>query len=172
MGTVRFISDLHLGHKNILQFCPDRGGTDVQSHSEWIVHQWNSVVKKNDYVWVLGDIAFDGNHLHYLDQLRGQKVMLWGNHDKFTLPTYQKYFHLVYGFRKKYGYWLSHAPVHPQELRGKPNIHGHLHQHLVMGSAGEHPKLPDPRYVNVAVDQCDGKPISLDDINLRFGRKK
>ena len=167
MGTVRFISDLHLGHKSILKFSPTRGGTDVQSHSEWIVYQWNSVVKRNDYVWVLGDVCFDKMHMHYLKQLRGQKVMLWGNHDKFSLNRYHEYFHLVYGFRSKYGYWISHPPIHPNELRNRNNIHGHVHMNNVMDAG-----VIDPRYVNVCVEAIDGQPISLDAINVRFGEKK
>jgi len=164
MGTVRFISDLHFGHRSILKFSPQRGGTCVDSHSDWLVHQWNSVVARNDYIWVLGDICFDKTHLKHLKKLRGQKVMVWGNHDLFSLPVYQQYFHLVYGFRKKYGYWISHAPVHPQELRGKRNIHGHVHSNYVLGPDG----LTDDRYVNVCVEACDGKPVALDEINARF----
>ena len=158
-----FISDLHLGHKNILKFCPDRGGSSVIEHSEWIVEQYNSVIKKRDTVWILGDVCFDSDHFKYMEQLKGQKNMLWGNHDKMSLETYQKYFRLVYGFRKKYGFWISHAPIHPQELRNTVNIHGHVHQNHILDANGQ----PDLRYFNVCVDACDGKPVHIDDIKQR-----
>lgn len=158
---IRFISDLHLGHKNILNFCPNRGGTDVQSHNEWLVHQWNSVVEKRDHIYVLGDICFHGDDLKYLRQMRGQKTMIWGNHDKFSLPTYQEYFHQVKGFMKKHGFWISHSPIHPRELRGKKNIHGHVHQHHILTADGD----IDPNYINVCVDALDGKPISLEELS-------
>jgi len=167
MGTIRFISDLHLGHLGILKFSPQRGGDCVDTHSMWLVEQWNSVVAKNDHVWVLGDICFNKNHLKYLDAMHGQKIMLWGNHDKLSLNQYQKHFHLVYGFRKKYGYWISHSPIHPCELRGKLNIHGHVHSNNVLGEDG----LPDPRYVNVCVEAVNGKPISLDEIKNNLKAK-
>jgi calcineurin-like phosphoesterase family protein len=154
MSTVRFISDLHLGHEKILQFSPSRGGDCVVSHSEWLVDQWNSVVGKNDTTWVLGDVCFNKNHLKYLKMMKGQKIMVWGNHDKFPLTKYQEYFHLVYGFRKKYGFWISHAPIHEQELRGRRNIHGHVHSQ----------SIPDPRYINVCVEALNGIPITLEEI--------
>ena len=52
-----FISDLHLGHRKILEYSPARGGKTIDEHDEWLVSQWNSVVRnKKDLVWVLGDI--------------------------------------------------------------------------------------------------------------------
>jgi len=52
---------------------------------------------------------------------------------------------------------ISHMPVHPSQLeyRANLNIHGHLHSHV----------LPDPRYVNVSMEQLEGwKPISKEKI--------
>jgi len=34
MSKVRIISDLHLGHKKILQFSPQRGGTTIEEQDE------------------------------------------------------------------------------------------------------------------------------------------
>jgi calcineurin-like phosphoesterase family protein len=44
--------------------------------------------------------------------------------------------------------------MHPQELRGKINVHGHMHRDAIQ----------DPRYVNVNVDFTGMKPVLLDDI--------
>ncbi len=163
MGDVKFISDLHLGHKNILRFSgPLRGGTTSEEHDEWIVEQWNSVVNNRDLVWVLGDVAFPGEgNLDILARLKGRKKLVRGNHD--TLPTaeYLKYFEDIYGIYKKYGYWITHAPVHPLELRGKKNIHGHVHQH----------SINDNRYINVCVEENYGIPISLQEIRSKYGYK-
>jgi calcineurin-like phosphoesterase family protein len=172
MTNCYFISDLHLGHKNILDFCPDRGGTNVDEHSEWLVEQWNSTITKRDVVWVLGDICFDKKHLRYLKQMNGQKHMIYGNHDTFSLPTYQPYFNTIRGFTKKSGLWLSHAPIHPYELRGRVNVHGHVHQHTVqkyyIGSDGNEHRIDDPSYINVCVDVLKGKPIHIDEIRTRI----
>jgi len=167
-----FISDLHLGHKNILKFSPQRGGTDMQSHSEWIVNQWNSVVKPKDLVWVLGDICFDGDHLNYLKMMNGTKNLIMGNHDGFSVETYKLYFDRIDGLRKKYKMWLSHAPLHYDHLRGMPNIHGHLHDSVVMSHAPyeEFESLVDTRYLNVSVEQLNGIPISLEEVRDYFNQ--
>ena len=62
------ISDLHLGHgngtKGILTFEPCRldqmikDGYIAEDHNEWLIDNWNKVVKENDIVLLLGDFAF------------------------------------------------------------------------------------------------------------------
>lgn len=168
MSKVFFISDLHLGHKNILKFSPTRGGTDMQSHSEWLVDQWNSVVTKQDLVWVLGDVCFNAIHMPYLKKMNGSKHLILGNHDKFTLKEYFQYFNKVHGFRTYKNAWLSHAPIHCDSLRNKINIHGHLHNGIVKywDSLGDD-SLEDNRYFNVSVEQLNGVPITYEDIIKR-----
>lgn len=147
-----FISDLHLGHKAIMNFSrPWREGSDVLEHNEWIVKQWNSVVRKNDMVWVCGDVIFGQDNLWYLHRMHGHKNLVRGNHDTLSTATYLKYFNNVYGLIKVDRFWLSHAPIHPAELRGRNNIHGHVH----------HNSIPDARYINVSVENLAGVPISL-----------
>lgn len=167
MSNIFFIGDLHIDHKNILEFSPMRGGTNIKEHNEWIIKQWNSVVKKNDMVWVLGDVSFSNDGLKLIDRMRGYKRLVRGNHDKQNTGTYLKYFNNVFGIVKEHGYWISHAPVHPQELRGKRNIHGHVHHNHILTSDGQR----DLRYVNVSVEAINGVPVSLEEINARFPRE-
>lgn len=163
MSKIFFISDLHLGHKNILKFSLMRGGTDLHSHSEWLVEQWNSVVTKRDLVWVLGDVCFDKDHLKYLKRMNGNKHLILGNHDIFSLDTYSKYFNKIHGFMKYKGMWLSHAPIHKNHLRACINIHGHLHDRVVEEYDEIHNRIiPDTSYINVCVEQCDGVPQTLE----------
>lgn len=163
MSNVFFISDLHLGHKKILEFSPDRGGTNVEEHSEWLVQNWNSVVGKKDIVWVLGDVCFNKEHLKYLDMMKGIKHLALGNHDEFPISVYQKYFHKIVGITKYKGFWLSHAPVHENELRGKTNIHGHVHHKYIKIGTSD---IYDPRYINVCVEAIEGIPISLESLMI------
>ena len=166
-STPFFIGDLHLGHKKILEFSSAyRGGTNVEEHDEWIVKQWNSVVTKRDIVYVVGDVAFNKDKLVLLKRMNGQKNLVRGNHDTYSLKTYMEYFNNVYGLLKKWGYWISHPPIHPQELRGKHNIHGHVHHNSVTWwDHIEEDMVLDPRYVNVSVENNNGVPVSLDEIN-------
>jgi calcineurin-like phosphoesterase family protein len=52
------------------------------------------------------------------------------------------------------GFWLTHAPIHPDELRGKMNVHGHVHTKT----------LADNRYFNVSCENVGYKPVCFDDI--------
>ena len=157
MSKVRFISDLHLGHNKIVEFSSSFRGnvTTVDEHDQWIVEQWNKVVRKQDLVYVLGDVCFDKNKLPLLDKMWGTKHLIFGNHDKFSLDTYLRHFNKVHGFMKYKGQaWLSHSPVHDGSLRKLFNIHGHVHQRSV----------DDIRYFNVSVEALDGKPITWEEI--------
>lgn len=155
-GKVYFISDLHLGHKKILQFSSEwREGNTIDEHDEWIVEQWNSVVRKNDVVYLLGDVAFSRDGLAKCERLNGFKKLIMGNHDQFRVEDYTAVgFRVLGGMIKFKGFWLSHAPVHPAELRGCKNIHGHVHSE----------SIDDARYINVCVEAQDGLPRLLEEI--------
>lgn len=134
MAHVWFCSDLHFGHKGIEKF---RGQTEAENRAR-IMREWQSVVGKKDHVYVLGDACFTMETVDSFAQLPGEKFLVRGNHDGLNTAVYLKYFTEVYGLLKYKEFWLSHAPIHPDELRGKVNLHGHVH----FGT------LPDTRYFN------------------------
>lgn len=169
MSKVFFISDLHLGHKKILEFSPKRGGTDMQSHSEWLVHQWNTFVSKQDLTWVLGDVCFDQNHMKYLRQMNGVKHLILGNHDNFGVDYYKNFFNKIHGFMKYKGFWLSHCPMHSDHLRDFINIHGHLHHSRVEDKTFKSKVfVRDARYWNVSVEQLNGIPRTLEELKVLY----
>ena len=161
MSKIYFISDLHLGHKSILGFAGQYRGNckTLKEHDRWIVTQWNSVVKKRDKIYVLGDVAFELDSLKNLDLMNGTKILVRGNHDKFDTEVYLKYFKEIHGFTKYKDYWLSHCPIHPQELRDRKNIHGHVHMNTIL----------DKDYINVCVELLNGTPISFEDLRGKYG---
>lgn len=57
------------------------------------------------------------------------------------------------------GFWLTHAPIHPCELRGKRNIHGHVHDNSVKRGMGL-----DERYINACLEVNNFKPVKFQDI--------
>lgn len=165
--SVLIISDFHLGHRTILKHTkktqeayPDsdiyRGGTNTEEHDEWVIQQCLSVgPTKRTLWWLLGDIAMEIDRLALLDRLPGRKFLILGNHDKFKTQTYLKFVDQIYGGIKKYNLWLTHFPLHPAELRGLGNIHGHCHKE----------QINDPRYLNVSMEWIPNhKPISLDEV--------
>jgi len=151
--SVYFISDLHIGHRGIPKYRTQF--KHVDEHDEWIVKQWNSRgFNKKDIIIILGDIIFDKSKFWMLNELKGQKWALLGNHDILTPYEVYHFFDKHMHFEKRYGFWLSHCPIHPDELRGKKNIHGHVHNKTI----------PDDRYISVCVEACNGVPVPLDEI--------
>jgi calcineurin-like phosphoesterase family protein len=152
MSNKYIISDLHLGHENIIKYSQGlRSGTNSEEHDEWIIKQWNSIVKKGDLTYVLGDVAMDKKSLHKVKRLNGSKILIRGNHDIEPCKLYLEYFHQVYGLWRYRGvFWMSHAPIHPFSLRGLFNLHGHVHQN------------------ELDVEKTFGIPQSLDDLYSKY----
>ena len=83
MSKIFFTSDLHFGHKNILKFTKPRPFATIEEHDQAIINNWNSVVNRDDTVYVLGDIAMnmDPDVLeNHLECLNGHKRLILGNH--------------------------------------------------------------------------------------------
>lgn len=157
MGLVYVISDLHLGHEAI---ATSRGFQDSFYHDENIIDNWNSVVRKRDTVWILGDISMEkNNYSDYLPRLNGIKKVVLGNHDMPQhVPELLKHVAKVCGMFKYRGYIMSHAPIHTEEVKFfRGNIHGHTHEK----------SIDDDRYINASCDVVNYTPVLIDDIILK-----
>ena len=163
MSKVWVVSDAHWGHKNILKYRPEF--SERHDHDWVILENILQATTKRDTLWMLGDMFFDEESIAYARTLSSHVANLhWvlGNHDSDNnkrqriLRTIleEGLVNKVHGLVKVNGVWLSHAPIHPEELRGKPNIHGHTHTHV----------LPDKRYYNACVDVNDWGPVGFQDI--------
>jgi len=164
--NVYFLSDWHLGHKRILNFSGSkRVGSCVEEHDDWIMDNVLSTVKRNDVLICLGDLAFTVEGMYRTCDIRCQKWLLRGNHDEYPDKDYMACgWKLLPGFMAYKGFWLSHCPIHPAEMRNRrANIHGHVHMNDIMDG-----ESLDKRYVNVCVEAVNGIPISLDEIRGRF----
>lgn len=91
-----FTSDLHIGHANSIIF-DKRPFKDLDHMHEVIVNNWNSCVKPEDVVYVLGDFGMGRNdEIKAITQrLNGTKVMILGNHDTNTYSMYDRGFDVV-----------------------------------------------------------------------------
>lgn len=151
MSKVYIISDLHFGHKNL---AVHRGFKDAEEQDNLIIKNWNSVVGKNDTVWVLGDIGMESCAFYpLLDILNGKKKVLLGNHDlPKHVPELLKYVENVGAMVKYKGYILTHCPIHPVEMEHfNINIHGHVHENT----------LDDDRYINVSCEALNYTPMEF-----------
>ena len=153
MSKVYVISDLHFGHHNMAL---NRGFKDTFEHDEYIISQWNKVVSKNDVVWILGDITMEKSiHYYRLDQLKGIKKVVLGNHDEPQhIPELLTYVNKVCGVMTTKDFIFTHIPIHESELYHKINVHGHNHRE----------RIPDKRYFNVSCELWDYTPILISDI--------
>ena len=175
-----FTSDQHFFHKNIIKYC-NRKFNDVQHMHEGLISLWNETVKPEDEIYVLGDFCFSRpeNIKRTTSRLNGIKHLIKGNHDHKSVTTNFRELGFescslshtldVEGVKVN----LSHYPyLHggdhsPKErfnnLRLKDEgdwlLHGHVHTSW---------KIKD-RMINVGVDVCDMRPVSLDQIKSLLG---
>jgi len=169
-------SDLHFGHDRDFIYKP-RGFSNIQKHDEAIIERFNSIVRPDDDLFLLGDqMLGDNEHgLNCLRRLNGKLHVFWGNHDSdvrkqlyWDLPS------LVEGFGysgmlkyKKWHFLLSHYPTltanyddYDKPLRARVwNLHGHTHSQ----NRYEFMDRGWQSY-NVAVDAHDCCPVNIDAI--------
>lgn len=169
MGQVYIASDFHLGHRNIHKFrCTEKGFfrdfTDEATHREWLKQYWCSVVTKRCKVFLLGDICFTQEALDDFKTWPGTKVLIAGNHDLDNVSMKEivesGVYSEIHSLLRYKEFWLSHAPIHESELRGKKNCHGHTHYY----------KVDDWRYYNCCVEY--GILHRLEDIRSEFEKRK
>ena len=79
-----YISDLHIGHANVIRF-DSRPFFTLDEMHETIIQNWNNTVNKNDDAYILGDFAWKNDiGLEVLKQLKGNKYLIKGNHDRLN----------------------------------------------------------------------------------------
>lgn len=164
MSNVFFTSDWHLDHKNVLNFLSDDGErvrpfTSIDEHNETLLDNYLKVVKPADTVYFLGDVSFSFRGLELIKNLPGNKYLVRGNHDKYSITKYVEVFADVLGIVTYKEFWLSHCPIHPDEMRNRTaNIHGHTHHNMIQ----------DHRYFNVCPEVNNFEPIHLDFIRSYY----
>lgn len=170
MSKVYFISDTHFGHKNICKF--RTRFSSAEEHDDFVFEAIMTTGSKRDTLWMLGDLFFTTESLKLFDAINSKfncVNIIFGNHDTDNSVRKRNARYIASSCNKfgsifKYkGFWLSHAPIHTDELRGCRNIHGHTHNHLI----------DDNRYINVCVENLrGGKPVCFDDIEILSGNQE
>jgi calcineurin-like phosphoesterase family protein len=163
VANIFFISDTHFGHANILSFkrsdgLPLRPFDSVEAMEEHIIDKWNSVVRPQDKVYHLGDVAIAQRGLATVERCAGHKRLVRGNHDIYKTAEYLRYFEEVYATRVLDAFVFSHIPIHPRSLgRFRANVHGHIHGTDGFGAG----------YFDVSVEAVGYVPVSLEELKLR-----
>lgn len=174
MGRIFLTSDLHFGHSKNFLWKP-RGFTSSQEHDETIIHNWNSIITKNDDIYVLGDLMLENTEYGCacVEQLNGKLHLIRGNHDSdvrwaryqglsnvvelcgwATVIRYRKFhFHL--------SHWSTNTANYDDDNKGLRakiiSISGHTHKKEKFHNE-------DPLKYNVALDAHQNYPVLLDNI--------
>lgn len=160
MSEIYFVSDMHFGHRSITKYRSNFSSS--KEHDEVLLKNILECGGKKNVLWMLGDCFFEESTLDYLRTLRPkfQKIhFVVGNHDTETTERQKMIRQILVenlvdnigSLFRKYGMWISHHPIHPDELRGYKNIHGHVHNCTI----------PDDRYINACPEANSFSPISL-----------
>ena len=96
-----------------------------------------------------------------------------GNHDSLRLyedlAKYNSNLKLQLPFFSYKNYWISHCPIHPQEMRGRfGNICGHLHNEKVWKEDSFSNQWEDTRYYNVGLDTNNFKFVDFEYIQSKI----
>jgi len=152
------ISDTHFYHTNVIKYS-GRPFETTEQMNRVMINNWNRMVKKQDYIYHLGDFGFSTaeNLREIVSKLNGVKILVKGNHDR---GSFKKYLDL--GFDAVYAnsvllndrYLLSHRPIELEEGSQFFNIHGHIHQH----------NLDSNLHFNASVEQIEYTPILFEKV--------
>lgn len=174
MSNIWFTSDLHLMHDKAFLWEP-RGFSNQKEMCEAIVENWNSVVKPEDIVYDMGDMALSDvqSAVKYLKKLNGKHFWIRGNHDTDNKIQYimdycwdQIYYIGWADVLKegKYRFYMSHYPTLTTNYDDKKfsqhviNLHGHTHQTTNWLHA------ENPFMYHVGLDSHNNTPVNLDEV--------
>lgn len=156
---IYFIADTHFSEENIMRY-ENRPFSDIAEMNNELLVRWNSVVNQGDEVYILGDFGADGQERIILNQLKGKKYLVKGNHDIKSNQYYRDA-----GFEEVYDhpiiikdFWiLSHDPLYVNKNMPYANLFGHVHNSPIIKTYSE-------QHYCVSVERIRYTPISLDDI--------
>lgn len=160
------ISDTHFGdgEKGIISF-ERRPFKDANDMIDKLIENWNTVVKKSDTIWHLGDVFWgleDDIRKCILRSLNGHKMLVLGNHDRDKDTQYWR----DLGFEEAYDrpvilndfFILSHEPLY---MTSGPyvNVFGHVHGNKAYKDFSE-----TSFCACVERETMDYKPIGIDKV--------
>lgn len=132
---VYYIGDTHFGDKRVMELAGRPYSSTAEMDND-IVRKWNQRVKNRDTVCILGDFAFNDAYAQIVEQLRGKKVLLLGNHDEvLSIETLQKFdcVKTIYTIDDDgRSVCLCHYPLlsYNRSIYGGYHVFGHIHNNF------------------------------------------
>lgn len=177
--NIFFTSDTHFWHSNIIKYCK-RPFSSVEEMNDVIINNWNSIVKKNDIVFHLGDFGFcdSKKFSDIIKKLNGKIYLITGNHDRKMLKDgSMKLFCFVgpelYISVNGQKIYLNHKPFlcfdgsyGRTDKTWTWQLFGHVHSGPRDNTGLDHQRLVNlfPTQYDVGVDNNNYMPISFDKV--------
>lgn len=164
-GDIFLISDLHLGHANIIWYCSRPFlFSDTAEMDRVLIDNWNYVIRPENRVFYLGDLRYGRQALsayEYRKKLNGDITFIRGNHDDATKDAVVSSTWVFRGLR----FLCVHDPADaPLDFDGWV-IHGHHHnndlRHFPFINFVD-------RRINVSAEVIGYVPVGLDEICTRI----
>ena len=165
MGKLFFTADQHFNHPLLARL---RGFEEtpegIVKMNDMMIKRHNERVRDKDTVFSIGDFLVHGykpkerkNVNDFLEQLRGNIILLKGNHDQNNgVPAYIESAQIVYG-----GHTINMTHRPEDYAQAFPlNLVGHVHSAWKVRGM-----IDGTTLVNVGVDQWDFHPINIQEIN-------
>ena len=137
--SIFYYADSHFGHGNIIKL-DGRPFTSVDEMDRMLIENYNKEVTDEDDVYIDGDLIYESNKSpqYYLEQLKGKKHLVLGNHDRwlFKDPSIRKHFveidKTMFINDGNERVVISHCPFAEWEgyFRGVYHVYAHIHNNL------------------------------------------
>lgn len=176
-----YIADPHFGHSNIIRL-NHRPFNSVEEMDEILIKNWNERVKDTDVVYIIGDFSFKSvtNPIKVLKRLKGQKVLIEGNHDCKNLKNieFRNCFSEICSIKEIYDggkrVIMCHYPLVEWNgyFRGSYLVYGHIHNNTINDAFKIMKNIPNA--LNAGVDITNYYPVTIDELiecNKIFNRK-
>lgn len=167
-----FTSDLHLNHRAVVSMC-ERLFESVDEMNDILINNFNECVKKNDTVYILGDIAHrtpvtEVNN--FISRLNGKKILCKGNHDKrYDSSLFEGIYDFLEISVHGVNISLMHYPMMswPKSRHGSIHLHGHIHS---KGDYNLQQKEEGILRYDVGIDANNFFPVSITEIKEFFDK--
>ena len=149
------VGDLHLGDPSVIKY--RKQFPTLGYHDQYICDEVLAPLNKHDLLTMVGDCLVGSSSLELIKKFPCRKRLVMGNHDtekKFNFSDLVGVVDEVVSSYNSKGFTVTHIPIHPLHLRGRRNIHAHLHDQII----------EDPRYVGVSLEQTGYKLITIEEI--------
>lgn len=171
MANKWFWADPHIDHEGIVKVCK-RPYQTIRHHNRELIRNYQAVVKDEDEVWIVGDLCLKGPEYmpfyhRLLNQLPGQKHLIFGNHDTLTWQQY-----IEAGFvschsscrieHNGINYIINHDPAPSCIDRETIWLCGHVHDLFKISK----------NVMNVGVDVNDYYPVQISTIERLMSTQK